>query len=127
MNANPVIVLLGVAAGAFAVLAIGYYFTAEYHHARAAAMTAQRDQQAAHAQAQKHRADLHRKALEQAQERNNLLIAHNAELEEDKRRLENHNFHLLDEIQRAQRNTIPRIAFANGQVRLVPSNPINLN
>lgn len=127
MNANPVIVLLGVAAGAFAVLAIGYYFTAEYHHARATRLAAERDQQTANAQAQKHRADLHRKALEQAQERNNLLIAHNAELEEDKRRLENHNFHLLEAVQRAQRDNMPRIAFANGQTRLVPSDPINLN
>lgn len=127
MNTYPAIILLGVATGAFAILAIGYYFSAEYHHARAARLAAERDQQSANAQAQKHRADMHRKALEQAQERNNLLITHNAELEEDKRRLENHNFHLLDEIQRAHRNKVQIIAFANGQTRLVPSDPINLN
>jgi hypothetical protein len=127
MNTDPFIALLCVATGAFAVLTIGYYFTAEYHHARATRLIAERDQQAANAQAQKHRANLHRKALEQAQDRINLLVAHNAELEEEKRSLENHNFHLLGEIQRTNRDTLQRIAFADGQTRLVPSNPINLN
>lgn len=133
MNQDSTIFTLSVASGAFFIMAIIWFFTAEQHYRRAAQARAEADQHAANASAQGQRATIHQRAAEQATNRANLLAAHVSELEEDKVRLEQRVLYLSDLIRYTDCEAINRMAVMDAPLKWLPADSkgamytINLN